>query len=105
VRQHRHQLERQRRARWLGDGDGRRQPEPARHDRRHAAERRDRVLPGVTLGVDGFLWNGDSFTLSVPLSPAVVGFTFSAQGFELAPAGAPCLGQISLTDTVDVTIG
>ena len=61
--------------------------------------------PACTLGVDGFLWNGDSFTLSVPLSPAVVGFTFSAQGFELAPAGAPCLGQISLTDTVDVTIG
>lgn len=61
--------------------------------------------PACTLGVDGFLWNGDSFTLFVPLSPAVVGFTFSAQGFELAPAGAPCLGQISLTDTVDVTIG
>lgn len=61
--------------------------------------------PSCTLGVDGFLWNGDSFTLFVPLSPAVVGFTFSAQGFELAPSGAPCLGQISLTDTVDVTIG
>lgn len=61
--------------------------------------------PSCTLGVDGFLWNGDSFTLFVPLSPAVVGFTFSAQGFELAPSGAPCLNQISLTDTVDVTIG
>lgn len=61
--------------------------------------------PACTLGVDGFLWGGDSFMLAVPLSPAVVGFTFSANGFELAPAGAPCLGQISLTDTIDVTIG
>lgn len=61
--------------------------------------------PACTLGVDGFLWNGATFTLIVPVSPAVVGFTFSAQGFELAPAGAPCLNQISLTDTVDVTIG
>ena len=36
---------------------------------------------------------------------AMVGVQFSAQGFVFQPAGAPCIGQIQLSDTIDVTIG
>ena len=61
--------------------------------------------PGCTLGVDGFLSVGASYVLLVPSNPAIVGAQFSAQGFTFQPSGAPCLGQIQLSDTLDFTIG
>ncbi len=61
--------------------------------------------PGCTLGVDGFLNIGPTYAVAVPNDPLFVGATFSAQGFVFQPSGAPCIGQIQLSDTIDVTIG
>ena len=61
--------------------------------------------PGCTLGVDGFLAVGAGYVVNVPNDPAMVGQQFSAQGFVFQFSGAPCIGQISLSDTIDVTIG
>jgi hypothetical protein len=63
--------------------------------------------PGCTLGVDGFLSVGPFYTVNVPNDAALVGAQFSAQGFTFQPigTGAPCIGQIQLSDTIDVTIG
>jgi hypothetical protein len=61
--------------------------------------------PGCTLGVDGFLVVGASYVVNVPNDPALVGAQFSAQGFVFQLSGAPCIDQIQLSDTIDVTIG
>jgi hypothetical protein len=61
--------------------------------------------PGCTLGVDGFLAIGSGYVVNVPNDPALVGAQFSAQGFVFQNSGAPCINQIQLTDTIDVTIG
>jgi hypothetical protein len=61
--------------------------------------------PGCTLGVNGFTTVGASYVVVVPNDPSLVGARFSAQGFVFQPSGAPCLGQIQLSNTIDVTIG
>lgn len=61
--------------------------------------------PSCTLGADGFVVLGPTHAVLVPANPAIVGAEFSAQGFVFEASGAPCLGQIQLSDTVDVTIG
>lgn len=61
--------------------------------------------PGCTLGVNGFLQLGRTWSFTIPFDPSLVGFTFSGQGFVFQPSGAPCLNQIQLSDTVDITIG
>ncbi|MCA8952919.1 MAG: hypothetical protein KDE27_25640 [Planctomycetes bacterium] len=61
--------------------------------------------PSCTLGVDGFAVIGASYAFPVPSNTAIVGWQFAAQGFVFVPAGAPCLGQIEFSDTVDFTIG
>ncbi|MEO6596397.1 MAG: hypothetical protein ABIP94_16730 [Planctomycetota bacterium] len=60
--------------------------------------------PGCTLGVDGFLSVGQFWSLSVPFSLSVIGAQFSAQGFVFQPSGAPCIGQIQLSNTIDVQV-
>jgi hypothetical protein len=61
--------------------------------------------PGCTLGVDGFLAVGSGYVVVVPTDTALLGAQFSAQGFVFQNSGAPCINQIQLTDTIDVTIG
>jgi hypothetical protein len=63
------------------------------------------ICPGCTLGVDGFLSIGSTYSFTVPFNVSVVGAGFSAQGFVFQPTGAPCIDQIQLSDTIDVTIG
>jgi hypothetical protein len=58
-----------------------------------------------TLGVDGFSLFGTSCSIPVPNNPAIVGWQFAVQGFSFVPSGAPCLGQIRFSDTIDFTIG
>jgi hypothetical protein len=60
------------------------------------------VCPGCTLGVDGTAMIGDFFSLTVPAEPTFVGLTVACQGFSFV--SGPCLGSVSLDDTIDVTI-
>ncbi|MEO6596332.1 MAG: hypothetical protein ABIP94_16405 [Planctomycetota bacterium] len=57
--------------------------------------------PACTLGVDGFLAVGASYSVAVPLDPSVVGWVVSAQGFRL---DGDCVGVFSLSNTIDVTV-
>jgi hypothetical protein len=46
---------------------------------------------------------GDAWTFQIPNNLAVLGVTFSVQGFDLVPVG-PCFGQIRASSTADVTV-
>lgn len=59
--------------------------------------------PGCTIGVAGVNVIGGSINLQIPLNTVFVGATFAVQGFQFAGSG-PCLGAISLSDTVDMTV-
>lgn len=59
--------------------------------------------PGCVLGANGNSVIGNLYTLSLPLDPGYVGVTLSVQGFVFAASG-PCLGQIRVSDTADLTI-
>jgi len=59
--------------------------------------------PGCVLGADGSSVIGNLYSLYLPLDPSFAGVTVSVQGFVFAATG-PCLGQIRISDTVDVTI-
>jgi hypothetical protein len=62
------------------------------------------ACPGCYLGVvNGTLLLGPSYSLAIPNDPLFIGFQYAVQGVELAPVG-PCLGQIHLSDTIDVTV-
>ncbi len=54
-----------------------------------------------TLGVDGF-GAADPYTIVVPGQVSLVGAVFSVQGYDFA--NGPCLGSISLSNTIDVTV-
>lgn len=60
--------------------------------------------PGCTLGVDGPLLLGAPLVVVTPQEPALVGAVVSFQGVHLPAAGAPCLGQFELSNTIDVTV-
>lgn len=58
--------------------------------------------PGCLQGVFGNTQFGNQVSVAVPTGAAFVGVTFAFQAFDLA--GGPCLGQIAVSDTIDVTI-
>lgn len=58
--------------------------------------------PGCLLGSDGSTLLGLGFAVTVPAAPSFVGVTFAVQGFDFA--AGPCLGQITISDTIDFTI-
>lgn len=60
------------------------------------------ACPGCVLGVDGDSILGTSYTLTLPANAAFAGITLAVQGWTFA--GGPCLGSVSLSDTVDLTI-
>lgn len=60
------------------------------------------ICAGCTLGADGIAVIGNPYVLAIPLNTAFVGGTVAFQGFTFATG--PCLGQIALSDTVDVTV-
>lgn len=60
------------------------------------------ICPGCTAGVQGSSVLGTTLALDIPPAAALVGVTVSTQGFTFG--GGPCLGQISLSDTLDVRI-
>lgn len=57
---------------------------------------------GCTLGVDGTLLVGNSLQIAIPSQVNLVGLTFATQGFTFA--GGPCLGSVSVTDTIDFVV-
>lgn len=60
------------------------------------------ICAGCTAGVQGSSLLGAQLAFDIPPDPNFVGVTVSTQGFTFG--GGPCLGQISLSDTVDITI-
>lgn len=61
--------------------------------------------PGCTQGVDGATSFGGTYSITFPRNPALVGATLACQGFQiLLPGQGSCLGQINLSNTVDMTI-
>lgn len=59
--------------------------------------------PGCTVGVNGFLLTGNSYTLDVPNSPAVLDVVIAAQGFRWN--SGPCLGGFSVSNYAEIWIG
>ncbi len=60
------------------------------------------ACPGCILGVNGMSVMGSPYFFTIPANAAFVGLTLSAQGFTFA--GGPCLGSVSVSDTVDFTL-
>jgi hypothetical protein len=58
--------------------------------------------PGCTLGVAGSAVLGDFLRIEVPADPTFVGVTVSSQSFSFVQG--PCLGTISLDETIDVQL-
>jgi hypothetical protein len=59
--------------------------------------------PGCVLGVNGGTFFGRTLAFTIALNPNLIGGVLSVQGFMFAPTG-PCLTQIHVSDTVDLTI-
>lgn len=59
---------------------------------------------GCTIGVAGIAIINNLYSLTVPNDPGLIGAQLSVQGFMLTTAGAPCLGQVHLSDTIDVLV-
>jgi hypothetical protein len=62
------------------------------------------VCPVCTIGVAGSSTFGSAATLTIPNDSVFLGLALAAQGFVIEPSGAPCLDQISLTDTIDFRV-
>lgn len=62
------------------------------------------ACPGCTQGAQGPLFVGPSLSVNIPRDFGLLGVTVSFQGFDLVPSGAPCIGQIHLSDTLDMTV-
>lgn len=60
--------------------------------------------PLCVLGVNGDALATSTLQVQVPTDPQLVGLTFAVQGWQMDPAGGPCLGEVSLGDTIDVTV-
>jgi hypothetical protein len=60
------------------------------------------ACPGCILGVNGIAVMANPYSLQLPAHAAYVGVTLSAQGFTFA--SGPCLGSVSISDTVDFTL-
>jgi hypothetical protein len=60
------------------------------------------ICPGCTLGVQGDIVAVDPITITIPHEPGLVGVTFALQSFQFGIG--PCLGAISLGDTIDITV-
>jgi hypothetical protein len=58
--------------------------------------------PGCTIGASGTAILAPSLTLSIPCNTNLLGGLAAVQAFEFA--NGPCLGQISLSDTVDIQV-
>jgi hypothetical protein len=62
------------------------------------------ICPGCIQGVQGSSILGTDLTVTVPCRIGLVGTTMAVQGFRFDPSGGPCLGQIDISDTIDLTI-
>ncbi len=60
------------------------------------------VCPGCTLGVNGSSFVGDFLNVDIPVDPTFVGLTLACQAFSFQ--SGPCLGSVSLDDTIDATL-
>jgi hypothetical protein len=60
--------------------------------------------PGCTLGASGATLLGTTLTIAIPFDVGLIGAPLSVQGFGFDPAGGPCLGQLHLSDTVDIVV-
>ena len=58
--------------------------------------------PGCRIGVSGNSELIGQLSISIPCLPALVGGTASVQAFEFATG--PCLGQLRLSNTIDITV-
>jgi hypothetical protein len=61
------------------------------------------ICPGCTQGVNGNSILVGQLTVNIPWNAALVGGVFAFQGYEFT-VGGPCLGQLKLSDTCDVTV-
>lgn len=62
------------------------------------------ACPGCLLGANGTTLFATSLPLAIPFDTSFVGMPFAVQGFQLVPSGQPCLGQIALSNTIDMQI-
>ncbi|MCA8977566.1 MAG: hypothetical protein KDC98_22775 [Planctomycetes bacterium] len=60
--------------------------------------------PTCLQGVNGSALVTSMVQVNVPGDPGLVGVTLALQGWQFDPAGGPCLGQVSLGDTIDFTV-
>lgn len=60
------------------------------------------VCPTCVLGVNGSSVMGTGYAFALPGDPGFVGLNLSVQGFTFA--AGPCLGSVSLSDTIDFTL-
>jgi len=58
--------------------------------------------PGCTIGVNGNASFGTDLQVEIPSDPSYVGLQFACQGFSFA--AGPCLGTVSLSDTLDLVL-
>lgn len=58
--------------------------------------------PGCRIGVSGTTELIGQLSLNIPCLPALVGGTASVQAFEFSTG--PCLGQLRLSNTIDITV-
>ncbi len=62
------------------------------------------ACPGCMQGANGTTLLANTLQIAIPPVPAFVGLTIAVQGFEFLPAGQPCLGQVVISNTIDMTI-
>jgi hypothetical protein len=60
--------------------------------------------PGCTIGASGDTLLGASMTITIPLDLGLIGAVLAVQGFAFDPLGGPCLGQIHLSDAIDIVV-
>lgn len=61
--------------------------------------------PGCQQGAAGQTIAGTTLVIPIPVQPAMVGFPVAVQGFHFVPSGgAPCLGQVELSDALDFRV-
>ncbi|MFO1077244.1 MAG: hypothetical protein U1E73_05905 [Planctomycetota bacterium] len=59
---------------------------------------------GCQQGANGATLFTSTLQVTIPADPSYVGLTLAVQGFEFLPSGQPCLGQIAVSDTLDMRI-
>jgi hypothetical protein len=62
------------------------------------------ACPGCLQGATGATVLGTSLPIAIPADPGFVGLQFAVQGFRFAPGGQPCLGQLALSASLDLTV-